>query len=225
MAKIAAFEQYWLEYEKWFNEHRFVFLSEIEAIKKLLPPAGRKVEIGVGSGLFASALNIEEGCDPSLRMRQKAQERGIKAIDCVAENLPYENQSFEVVLLVTTICFVDDPKRSLREINRILKPGGLVIVGLVDAESPLGRLYQEKKHRSRFYQEARFFSCQEIVELLDEAGFGVEQIWQTVFGKLSEIKEIQQPKPGSGDGGFVVVRARKIDESRAIDNNKNIKVF
>jgi hypothetical protein len=87
-----------------------------------------------------------------------------------------------------------------------------VIVGLVDAESPLGRLYQEKKHRSRFYQEARFFSCQEIVELLDEAGFGVEQIWQTVFGKLSEIKEIQQPKPGSGDGGFVVVRARKIAE-------------
>lgn len=210
MAKIAAFEQYWLEYEKWFEEHRFVFLSEIEAIKQLLPPAGRKVEIGVGSGLFASALKIEEGCDPSLRMRQKAQERGIKAIDCVAENLPYENQSFDVALMITTICFVDDPKRSLREINRILKPEGLVIVGFVDGKSPLGKLYQEKKDKSHFYQEARFFSSREIIELLEQAGLVVEQIWQTVFGKLSEIKEVQQPKAGSGEGGFVVISARKI---------------
>ncbi|MBC7350588.1 MAG: class I SAM-dependent methyltransferase [Candidatus Aminicenantes bacterium] len=210
MAKIAAFEQYWLEYEKWFEEHRFVFLSEIEAIKQLLPPAGRKVEIGVGSGLFASALKIEEGCDPSLRMRQKAQERGIKAIDCVAENLPYENQSFDVALMITTICFVDDPKRSLKEINRILKPEGLVIVGFVDGKSPLGKLYQEKKDKSHFYQEARFFSSREIIELLEQAGLVVEQIWQTVFGKLSEIKEVQQPKAGSGEGGFVVISARKI---------------
>ncbi|MBC7350324.1 MAG: class I SAM-dependent methyltransferase [Candidatus Aminicenantes bacterium] len=209
MAKTAAFEHYWQEYEKWFEEHHFVFLSEIEAIKKLLPPTGRKVEIGVGSGLFASALKIEEGCDPSLRMRQKAQERGIKAIDCVAENLPYENQSFDVALLVTTICFVDDPERSLKEINRILKPGALVIVGLVDAKSPLGKIYLEKKDRSFFYREARFFSCQEVVELLEETGFEVEQIWQTVFGKLSEVKEVQQPKAGSGEGGFVVISARK----------------
>jgi ubiquinone/menaquinone biosynthesis C-methylase UbiE len=210
MAKIAAFEKYWREYEKWFEEHHFVFLCEIEAIKQVLPPAGRKVEIGVGSGLFASALNIEEGCDPSLRMRQEAQERGIKAIDCVAENLPYENQSFDVALMITTICFVDDPKRSIKEINRILKPEGLVIVSFVDRESPLGKLYQEKKDKSHFYQEARFFSCREIVELLEQAGFVVEQIWQTVFGKLSEIKEVQPPKPGSGEGGFVVIRARKI---------------
>jgi len=210
MPKIGAFEQYWMEYERWFEEHPFVFLSEIEAIKQVLPPAGRKVEIGVGSGLFASALNIEEGCDPSPRMRQKAQERGIKAIDGVAENLPYENQSFDVALMITTICFVDDPERSLKEINRILKPEGLVIVGFVDRESPLGKLYQEKKDKSRFYQEARFFSCREMVELLEQAGFLVEQIRQTVFGKLSEIKEVQQPKPGSGEGGFVVIRARKI---------------
>lgn len=209
MAKIADFEQYWQEYEEWFEEHRFVFLSEIEAIKQLLPPAGRWVEIGVGSGLFAAALGIEEGCDPSPSMRQKAQERGIKVVDCVAENLPYENQSFDLALMITAICFVDDPRRSLAEVNRILKPGGLVIVGFVDRKSPLGKLYQEKKDKSRFYQEARFFSYQEIIELLKQTGFEVEKVRQTVFGELSKIKKLQRPKPGSGRGGFVVIRAQK----------------
>jgi hypothetical protein len=75
-----------------------------------------------------------------------------------------------------------------------------------------GKVISGEKTPESLLSGSPFFSCQEIVELLDEAGFGVEQIWQTVFGKLSEIKEIQQPKPGSGDGGFVVVRARKIAE-------------
>jgi ubiquinone/menaquinone biosynthesis C-methylase UbiE len=114
MAKTKPFDDYISEYEQWFDDHYFAFLSEIEAIRSVLPSKGKGVEIGVGSGLFASALGIPEGCDPSATMRAKAIERGINAIEGIAENLPYNNESIDFSLMVTTICFVDDAHKAFQ---------------------------------------------------------------------------------------------------------------
>jgi len=118
MAKTVAFDQHLSEYEQWFIDNHFVFLSELEAIRKVLPTQGRGVEIGIGSGIFALPLGITEGVEPSEKMRKKAVERGLNAVNGVAENLPYRNKSFDYALLVTTICFVDDDQKTFREINR-----------------------------------------------------------------------------------------------------------
>lgn len=56
MAKTAPFDTYISEYEQWFDDHRFVFLSELEALRNVLPDTGRGVEIVIGSGVFASPL-------------------------------------------------------------------------------------------------------------------------------------------------------------------------
>jgi len=68
------------------DEEKNKFL-QLEAIRSIFPTKGKGVEIGAGSGLFASALGIAEGCDPSANMCEKAIGRGIKAIDGIAENL------------------------------------------------------------------------------------------------------------------------------------------
>jgi SAM-dependent methyltransferase len=151
-------------------------------------------EIGVGSGIFASAFGIKEGCDPSAPMRLKAQNRGINAIEGIAENLPYKNNSYDYALMVTTICFVDDAQKTLQKINRILKLGGEVIVGFVNKNSPVGKLYLLNKEKSLFYKDAEFFSTEDINKLLIRNGFEIIQTCQTVFGELNDIKEIQQPE-------------------------------
>jgi SAM-dependent methyltransferase len=209
MAKTAPFDNHLVEYEKWFVDNIFTFLSEIEAIRSILPQKGKGIEIGVGSGIFASALGIKEGCDPSASMRIQAQKRGINVIDGIAENLPYKNSSFDYALMVTTICFVDDAQKTLQEINRILKPEGEVIVGFVDKNSPVGKLYLLNRGKSLFYKEAEFFSTEDINELLMSNGFVIIQSCQTVFGGLNDIKNIQQPEKGSGKGSFVVIKAKK----------------
>jgi ubiquinone/menaquinone biosynthesis C-methylase UbiE len=209
MAKTEPFDNHLKEYEEWFNGNRFVYLSELEAIKKVIPTSGRGVEVGIGSGLFAAPLGIKEGCDPSGEMRSKAEKRELVTTKCVAENLPYESSSIDYVLMVTTICFVDDTNRTFEEIFRVLKPGGSVVVAFVDKDSPVGKLYLKNKEKSLFYKEATFFSTTEILEFMEDAGFKTTQTLQSVFGSMSEIEEIQQPKDGHNEGSFVVIKGVK----------------
>ncbi|MBA7519835.1 hypothetical protein ES705_11923 [subsurface metagenome] len=209
MAKTAPFDKYFTEYEQWFDDYYFVYLSEVEAIRRVLPTEGRGVEIGVGSGLFASAVGITEGCDPSATMRAKAIERGIRAIEGIAERLPYEDKSFDYALMVTTICFVDDPQQSIHEIHRILKPHGELIIGFVDKDSPIGLEYLKYKEKSLFYKDATFYSAENIYKLLWENDFTIEKTYQTVFGTLKQVKEIQKPENGYGKGSFLVIKAQK----------------
>jgi len=209
MAKTAPFDNHLPEYEQWFTDNHFAFLSEIEAIRKVLPTHGKGIEIGIGSGIFALPLGIKEGCDPSAVMREKAVERGISAIDGIAENLPYKNGSIDFVLLVTTICFVDDVNKTFQEINRVLKPGGAAIVAFVDKNSPVGKVYLQEKEKSIFYKDANFFSTEEICKFLWGNGFIIDKTYQTLFGELGEIREMQQPEISSGKGSFVVIKAKK----------------
>ncbi len=209
MARIEPFEKYSKKYEDWFEKNIFVYESEIQAIKELFPKVKKRIEIGVGSGKFAIPLGIKTGVDPSPRMRKIAEQKGIKVINAVAEDLPFENFQFEVVLMVTTICFVDNLNLAFREAYRILKLGGYLIIGFVDRDSSLGKLYQQHKESSLFYKIATFYSTREVVYNLSKVGFKEFDFRQTIFHGLSEIKDVESVKKDYGEGSFVVIRARK----------------
>lgn len=209
MARTEPFDKYINDYEQWFEENKYVYLSEVNAVKHFIPKSKKGIEIGIGTGRFALPLGITEGIEPSLVMRNFAINKGLKVIEGVAEKLPLVDNSFDFVLMVTTICFVDDIEKSFREASRILKTGGSFIIGLVDKESPLGKIYEDMKAQNKFYSFATFYSVNEIVKHLDKSGFSDIQTVQTVFGQLTEIQNIQMFKEGYGEGGFVVIKAIK----------------
>ncbi|RLG18640.1 SAM-dependent methyltransferase [Candidatus Micrarchaeota archaeon] len=209
MARIEPFEKYPSRYEDWFNRNKFVYETELQAIRKLLPKNGKGIEIGVGSGRFAAPLGVKLGVEPSRKMREFAQKRGIEVVDGVAEKLPFEGNIFDFVLMVTTICFVDDIDASFREAYRVLLPGGSLIIGFIDKNSNLGKIYQEHKAKSVFYKIATFYSITEVVSYLKKAGFKDFEFVQTIFHNLTEIKSIEPVKKGYGEGSFVVVKAIK----------------
>jgi len=209
MPKTGPFDQYADEYEDWFIINKYAFQSELKAIKKALPDNRDIVEVGIGSGIFAAPLGIKEGIEPSGAMREKAKKGGIRVIDAVAENLPYADKSKDAVLMVTTICFVDDIYKSFQEVHRVLKDDGHFIIGFVDKNSPVGKSYLEQKDENVFYKDAIFFGTEELYEILKDTGFKINNTYQTIFGKIDEINEVQNVLVGYGTGSFVVIKAKK----------------
>jgi len=64
------------KYDAWYDTNKFAYLSELEALRKVLPEVGRGLEIDVGTGRFAVPLGIDIGIDSSKRMIEIAKERG-----------------------------------------------------------------------------------------------------------------------------------------------------
>lgn len=211
MVKIKCFEENYMRYDNWFEENKFAYLSELKAVGHFIPDQGEGLEVGIGTGRFAVPFGIKIGIDPSCRMRELAERKGIKVYDAVAEELPFADETFDYILMVTTICFLDDVNKSFKEIKRVLKKEGIVIVGFVDKDSPLGHSYATKKEKNIFYKEAVFFSAKEVLSFLASEGFKNPEIIQTVFGDINKILEVQEFEKGFGKGGFVVVKAEKVD--------------
>jgi SAM-dependent methyltransferase len=209
MARTHPFDTHPDEYDLWFIQNQNVFQSELKALRNVFSAEGRGVEIGVGSGIFAEPLGIPEGIEPSEAMRNRAKQRNIKAINGIAENLPYPDRSLDFTVMITTICFVDDVYKSMYEAHRVLKDGGSLIIGFVDKDSPVGREYLAHKEESVFYREAVFYGTEELYGILDDTGFIIEKTCQTVFGKLDEVNGVQDVLEGYGKGSFVVIKAGK----------------
>lgn len=206
--KTKPFVHHHRRYEKWFERHGPAYVSELLAVRALLPWRGRGLEIGIGTGRFAGPLGVKFGIDPAGEMLGYARARGVNVARAVAEALPFADAVFDYVLLVTTICFVDDAPVMLREIARVLRSDGKIVIGLIDRESALGKDYVAHQAEHIFYRQATFYSAIEVEVLLKETGFS-NLVWlQTLSAPPSAIREIEPACEGTGQGAFLVVHAQ-----------------
>jgi SAM-dependent methyltransferase len=212
-SRTSPFDDLALEYDTWFDKERsLIFFTEVQAFKSLLPSLPKPwLEIGVGSGRFAHALEIETGVDPSSKLLHMARERGISAFLGRGEQGLFDEGSFGAVFLIVTLCFLDSPLEVLKEAKRILSAGGKLVLGLVVKESPWGQFYQAQKAQGhRFYRYATFYSCDEVVRLIAQAGFVTEKIVSTLFQRPGEVHRTEDSREGYfPDAGFTIIVAGK----------------
>ena len=211
MKKQFSFDDHVAEYDEWYDQYPWVFKSEVEVLREMLP-AGEKlngIEVGVGTGRFSKALDIKEGIEPSPNMRSVALERGLETMNGVAESLPYADHRFDFVLMNFCISYFENLHIPFKEANRVLNNNGALVVGFVDKESTIGRYYEEHKPESTFYKQANFYSVKKVLQELRNAGFKHTTVRQTLFGSLDDIKELQPSTLGYGEGSFVVIRATR----------------
>lgn len=108
-------------------------------------------------------------------MAELARNRGgIDVVIGVGEAMPLRNSSFDYAVIIVTICFLDDPRKTLAEVYRILKPTGKLITCIVPRDSEHGRFYIELGRKGhRFYSVAHFYTVNEVREILESLGFTV----------------------------------------------------
>ncbi len=198
-----------MEYDAWFAQHEPAYRSELAAVRAALRSGSPSLEIGAGTGRFAGPLGITFGVEPAWAMAALARARGLKVILARGEALPFAAAVFDLVLLVTVLCFVREPLQVLQEAYRVLKPRGQLVVALLDPHSPLGRRYEAYKDKSKFYRQAQFRPVPQVWEWLRGLGLGKFQIYQTIFQDPAELTTQEPVRRGYGEGLFVVLAAAK----------------
>jgi len=97
-----------------------------------LPTPGRVLDAGGGTGRVANAICAQAGevivADPSLGMLRQADRTQLELACSNSESLPFPDNSFERVIMVDALHHVIDQNHTAREMYRVLKPGGRIVI-------------------------------------------------------------------------------------------------
>ncbi|MCG2720971.1 MAG: class I SAM-dependent methyltransferase [Thermodesulfovibrionales bacterium] len=202
------------DYDRWFDnpEGTILFKTELAAVRSVLHGVPRPyLEIGVGTRKFARELGIQYGIDPAMRMLRIAEARGIEVHQATGEFLPFGGNIFGGVFILCTLCFVQNPEQVLHEAQRVLRKNGGLIVGILNRESPWGRLYTKKKEEGHpIYRHAHFFSVPELSGLIRKSGLFIEAYASALLQLPSEEPHEEKAYAGAlSNAGFLCILARK----------------
>lgn len=168
-------------------------LEERVLLERIGPVRGlRFLDVGCGDGVLATRLaqdgaqvtGLDSSPDMIAAARRRAKAAGVE-IDLVegdADDLPFPAGHFDCVVSVATLCFVDDPRPTIREMVRVLKPGGRLILG------ELGRwnLWAAQRRLkgwlgSKLWSAAHFRSRADLLALATGAGLADAKVTGAVF--------------------------------------------
>lgn len=191
------------------------------------PVAGRDVlDVGCGDGTLARAFAASGaarviGCDADARMIARATQSqdttGPTFLVADATRLPFGDASFDIVSIVAVLAFIPDASAALREIARILRPGGTLVLG------DLGKWnYWAARRRIRawrgaaLWQGATFRTAGQLRALTRAAGLRVHHVsgcifyppWQALARRMAAWDAALGERTTLG-AAFIAVQARK----------------
>ena len=155
--------------------------------------SGDILELGAGTGMNLS--HYDEGLaslvltepEPAMlrRLQPKALEQApsAKVVQASAEDLPFEDASFDAVVSTLVLCGVDDQARALQEAKRVLRPGGrLLFIEHVRSDDPKLARFQDRMNRLNHL----LVGCdcnRQTLAAIEEQGFTVSKVEPTVLPK------------------------------------------
>lgn len=112
-------------------------LFQQERAEALAPAFGDVLEIGFGTGLnlphYPPSIAGLTGVDPMQALQERVAARSravsfpVQVVTMTAESLPFDEGRFDCAVSTWTLCTISDPIAALREVKRVLKPGGLFL--------------------------------------------------------------------------------------------------
>ncbi len=146
--------------------------SRVGPIVYEIPMGSKVLDVGANDGEFMKLLRDKRDCDVtgvdvSEVAIAKAKEKGVDVILYDGDHLPFEDATFDFVVLMEVLVHLHDPLAVLKEIRRVLKPNG-VLLGSAPHKNLERFIWDDKRMHHRYYDE---------VELRDH----VEQAFPFVY--------------------------------------------
>lgn len=149
--------------------------------------SGRVLELGAGTGInlrhypeAVAELVLSEPAAPMVsRLKRRARRSGreCSVVPAGAEGLPFEDDIFDTVVSTLVLCTVNDPRRSIDEIARVLRPGGrFLFLEHVRADSRRLARWQDRLHRPWHAFAAGCNANRATVELLRESPLRIGEV-------------------------------------------------
>lgn len=169
------------------------WVTDEERIRRLVAAAGltgseRVLDIATGPGYiaeaFAGAAREVVGVDLTEAMlliaKQRTKERGISNVSfraADAQNLPFENGAFDVVVCRLTLHHLLKPREVLREMARVCRAGGTIVVEDIYASELAERAaYQDRWEILRDPSHVRTLALSEMLQLFRDAGLETDSV-------------------------------------------------
>ncbi len=189
------------------NAPAFSAEAIMKRFKEAVAPkkSGVMLDLACGPGILlaglASAMKLNVGVDLTPKMIQMARAKCLAAnlsntrfLESPAENLPFASHLFDCVVTRLTIHHFIDPLTVLREVRRILKPDGLLVIAdLLSSEDPTDTRLHNALEQLRDPSHIRMLPESELLKVVNDAGFRVisSEHWQQQrqFGEWAAIVE------------------------------------
>jgi ubiquinone/menaquinone biosynthesis C-methylase UbiE len=168
-------------YDAWFITPlgRVMDAAEARAVLDLARPrpGERALDAGCGTGIYTRRF-AERGAevtgvdtDPEMLAAARLKVPSATLLEGEVTELPFADASFDLSLAVTLLCFVEDAQSAVRELVRVTRPGGRVVLAELNRWSPWAAWRRVKAWRgSETWRAAHFYSPRELARLLRDAG-------------------------------------------------------
>jgi len=119
--------------------HQMIDDLEISILNKYINPTDRVLEVGCGTGLILKEVDKKVskavGIDLSQGMLEKAKARGLEVYHAEASDMPFEDNSFDLVYSYKVLAHIEAIEKTLYEIKRVLKSDGIAILEFYNRHS------------------------------------------------------------------------------------------
>ncbi|MFH1257799.1 MAG: methyltransferase domain-containing protein [Candidatus Micrarchaeota archaeon] len=151
---------------------------------------GHKIlDVGCGGGFIGKILkdngNDYTGCDLQDGPIRQARKKGLKVIKAKAQDLPFKDNTFDIVIMPEVIEHFVETDKALKELKRVTKPGGKVIVTTPNFTSFRDRILVFFGHMpaySMHVDHVKFFNRKRLHDALRKAGLRVKKIYGSALG-------------------------------------------